>query len=374
MSDEDKKARPRPADSGKPQPARKDVEPAADDGAKEIVAMAADAAQAGLATMPRSAGPLTAEAATIREADITPEAKEAGPVFGDFLKSVGFAVAETQEKLDETFRKTAEALSKQEINVIAVFEQKINNDGEMTKGECHVQQLPLINYVMPTIQEISRCEISADMKVSEFSSGNAFQIQGKSTSVSAGVSGSYGMFGGSVSGHFGASHNSYDVNGGSNYAQDSSVGSMHLEATIQPRENVQLPKPFIVQKGPSLTLGVVKTEPLYRTEKAAKEGEADKQVVNGRRVIISAELRDEKGEALPNKELRVSVDQPTVLRDLPAGPKTGTLQNGDQPNPNAGKITIVLTRQANGTEEYKPVEATVRAFMGLVSETIVVAI
>lgn len=329
---------------------------AAGDEARELV----KAVEAGAAAVARSAAaPLTADAATIREANITDEAKEVGPMFGDFLKSVGLAVAETQEKLDETFRKTAEALSKQEINVIAVFEQNIDDDGKMTKGEMHKTPLPLINYVMPTIQEISRCEISADMKISEFSSGNGFQIQGKSTSFNAGASGSANMFGGSVSAYANFGHSQSETSGGSNYAQDSAAGAMHLEATIQPRETVSLPKPFITQKGPSLklTLGNV-------TALETNAGTAEKPVMKrtGTEAEITAELTAINGSPSNNKTLEVSVNQPTVGLTTPDGTKTKD-----------GKITIKLKRE-NPTEDWKPVETTLRVWLGLVSQSLVLAL
>jgi hypothetical protein len=355
MPEEDKQRRP----AERKRDGNKRIEAADDGGAREIVSMAAEASEAGVAAMARGAGPLTAESvpATLREANITDEAKEAGPVFGDFLKSVGFAVAETQEKLDETFRKTAEALSKQDINVIAVFEQRIDDDGNMTKGEMHKTPLPLINFVMPTIQEISRCEISADMKVSEFSSGNAFQIQGKSQSLSTGVSGSYGMFGGSVSGHFSYGQSSAEASGGSNHAQDSAAGSMHLEATIQPRENVQLPKPFITQKGPALKLTLDSVKAIE-----VEEGEPKTKRRTGTKATVTAELRSSNGDVLTGKGLQVSVDQPTVGRQIPAGSTTN----------DKGLVTIELTRES--AEEWKPVETTVRVWLGLVAQTIVVAL
>jgi hypothetical protein len=354
MPEEDKQRRPAERKHGED----KRVEATDDGGAREVVSMAAEASEAGMAAM-RGAGPLTADPApaTLREANITDEAKEAGPVFGDFLKSVGLAVAETQEKLDETFRKTAEALSKQEINIVAVFEQQIDNDGRMTKGEMHQTSVPLISYVMPTIQEISRCEISADMKVSEFSSGNAFQIQGKSQSFSTGVNGSFGMFGGSVSGHVSYGQSSAEASGGSNYAQDSAAGSMHLEATIQPRENVQLPKPFITQKGPALKLTLDSVKAIE-----VEEGEPKTKRRTGTKATVTAELRASNGDVLSGKGLQVSVDQPTVGRQIPGGSTTN----------DKGLVTIELTRES--AEEWKPVETTVRVWLGLVAETVVVAL
>jgi hypothetical protein len=356
------KQRPRPP-AAKKAPAAKTA-PDPDNGAHEIVSLASEAAQAGLASMPRAAAPLTADPApaTLREANITDEAKDMGPVFGDFLKSVGLAVAETQEKLDETFRKTAEALSKQEINVVAVFEQELDDNGKMKEGKPITMALPLITYVMPTIQEISRCEISADMKVREFSSGNGFQIQGKSQSLSTGVSGSYGMFGGSVSGHFSYGQSSAEASGGSNHATDEAAGNMHLEATIQPRENVQLPKPFVTQKGPSLKLTIDKVESLFVDVPPATDGGAVTKRRNGTKATITAELTATNGALLKGKKLEVSVDQPTVGRTI-----------ANSTTDDKGIVTIELERVA-ADEDWKPLETTVRVWLGLVSQAVVLGV
>jgi hypothetical protein len=330
--------------------------------ASEVVSLAADAAREGHASIARSAGPLTADpVANNKESDITDEAKSAGPVFGDFLKSVGFAVAETQEKLDKTFRDTAQALSEEKIDVIAVFEQEIDDDGRMLAGHSHVQKLPLINYVMPTIQEISHCSISADMQVREFSSGSGFQIQGKSQSFSAGVNGSYGMFGGSVSGHVSYGQSSAEASGGNNYAEDTAAGTMHLEATIQPRETVQLPKPFITQKGPSLKLTLDKVEALKEDVAPATEGGPKTTRRKGTKATVTAELRGSNGAELSGKKLEVNVNQPTVGQTIPNSTTDAK-----------GLVTVELERETS--DEWKPLETTVRVWLGLVSQTIVVAL
>lgn len=365
MPEEDKQ-RSRPAK--KPQP--RNVVPEPDEGVREIVALASEAVSAGVAE-PRSAGPLTADpiAPEVQQANITDEAKDMGPVFGDFLKSVGLAVAETQEKLDETFRKTAEALSKQQIDVIAVFEQEIDDDGRMKAGKPHVQKLPLINYITPTIQEISHCSLSADMKVREFSSGNGFKIQGKTTSASAGVSGSWGMFGGGVRGHASFGHTSTEASGGSGYTEDTAAGSMHLEATIQPRESVKLPQPFVLQKGPALKLTLDSVKAIEVDVPPATEGGEKTKRRTGTKATITAELRGSNNGPLGGKKLELSVDQPTVARDFV---KTDSGTTASSTTDKDGLVKLELTRTA--TDEWKPLETRVRMWLGLVSQDIVVAL
>lgn len=357
MSDQDKQRSRPPAEKKKAEEVA-----APEQAARELVSVAADAVEEGHKSMARSAGPLTAGPdANNKEADITDEAKSAGPVFGDFLKSVGFAVAETQDKLDKTFRDTAHALSEELIDVIAVFEQQIDDDGRMLEGHAHVQKLPLINYVMPTIQEISHCSISADMQVREFSSSDGFQIQGQSHTLNAGASGSFGPLGGSVSAHADYGMNIYDTKGGSNRAEDTAAGTMHLEATIQPRETVQLPKPFVTQKGPALKLTLDKVDALKEEVAGATEGAPKTQRRKGTKATITAELRGSNGAELSGKKLEVSVNQPTVGQSIPSSTTDSK-----------GLVTIELERES--ADEWKPLETTVRVWLGLVSQSIIVAL
>jgi hypothetical protein len=172
--------------------------------AGELAAKGVEAGIAALGNGSTKLGPLGAGAADVSsqltQSDITDELEKSGPAFGSFVKSIGLAVAEAQQKLDETLVNTAKALSDTQIDVIAVFEQQINDeDGSMSEGIPHVQKLPLVNYLMPTAYQWSRVYLESDMNVSEFSAANGFNIQGKSQNFQAGVSGSYGMFGGSRS-------------------------------------------------------------------------------------------------------------------------------------------------------------------------------
>src|SRR5207245_10894460 len=62
--------------------------------------------------------------------------------FGDFVQRVGLAVADAQARLDENMAATAERLSKTSVDVVAVFEQSVDDYGVMADGTADGQRLP----------------------------------------------------------------------------------------------------------------------------------------------------------------------------------------------------------------------------------------
>ena len=117
-----------------------------------------------------------------QEADVSSQLEGSGVAFGDFVKKVGQAVADAQSALDTDLVNTAQALSKAQIDVIAIYEQQINDDGTMGEGKPITQTLPLINYLMPTAYQWSRVYLEADMNVSEFNGVSGFNIQRSASS------------------------------------------------------------------------------------------------------------------------------------------------------------------------------------------------
>jgi hypothetical protein len=289
------------------------------------------------------------------ESDITDELSKGGPAFGDFVKSVGLAVAEAQTKLDETLTATAKKLSDTLIDVIAVFEQQIDDNGVMVAGNPIVQRLPLINYLMPTAYQWSRVFLQADMNVSEFNGANGFNIQGKSESVSARASASYGLIGGfgaSVSG--GYSNSSYQASGETSFSRDTGAGSLHMEATLEPRADVQLPRPFILQKGPRLKLVSGSRQDIMNT--------ATPPVAVGRKVVITAELKNAQNGALSGKTLEIKVENPSL---------NYTVAQTDGKTDSNGTLSIEVRREGAAFDPNRaPEPVLVRVWMGLVSQEI----
>lgn len=331
--------------------------------AQDVVRRSAEAATAGAdMAMAASAAPSAAPSAAVQAspAEITDELEKGGPAFGSFVKSVGLAVAEAQTNLDKTLVETAKALSDTQIDVIAVFEQEINDNGEMTTGKIHKEKLPLINYIMPTAYKWDRVYLHANMKVKEFNGSNGFNIQGSSTSFTAGVSGGYGLMQGgwNVRGDTRFTTGGYQQSTESSFARDEAAGDMTVEAELKEREDIQLPRPFVLQKGPRL-----KVTAGARTDIM---NQATPPEAIGRQVTLTVELKDKANNALANKQIEYRISQPLINYSM-------TPANG-QTDAN-GQLKIELKREGAAFDKTKPAEpVVVNVWMGLVNEQVSVAL
>lgn len=299
---------------------------------------------------PRQLGPLGV--VTASESDITDELTKGGPAFGSFVRSVGLAVADAQSALDENLRKTAETLSKTQIDVIAIFEQVINDQGSMDNGIVHMQKLPLINYLMPTAYHWKRVHLVADMKVSEFNSANGFHIQSASSSTGTRLGAGFGLFNGFGVTRSASSRSSSTAYEGS-YSQDVAVGSMHMEATLEPRADIQLPQPFVLQKGPRLKLSLDKREEVDKNNAPI----TDPTKVVGRKITLTAHLAKTNGDNHSGQKLEVSVDNP-LLQYTASGVTDAQ-----------GNLVIEILRKDAAFDKNINLNAQVRVWFGLVSET-----
>ena len=290
------------------------------------------------------------------EASITKEAAAGGPAFGDFIKSVGLGAAAAQKELDQDLVDTAKKLSETNIEVIAVFEQVLDDDGQLKEGIPHNAKLPLINYLMPTAYQWTRIFLTADMQVSTFSSESGFNIKSHSDNFSAGVSGSAGMFGGSISGHVEGGFTNTAVGVGSALSQSTAAGQMHMEATLEPRADVRLPRPFIIQKGPRLKLTMAGRSDITQAGATA----ADPVKVVGHRLPLTAHLTKADGTtANAGKMLDIRVSEPLIDWAV-----------ASQSTDAGGDVVITLTRQGAAYDPTKVLAAIVTVSFGLVTETI----
>jgi hypothetical protein len=313
----------------------------------------------------RKLGPLgldSASTAVEKTAEVTDELAKAGPAFGDFVEKIGLAVAKAQTELDKTFVATAKELSSQKIKVISVFEQQLKDaDGTLEKGVIHESELPLINYLMPVGYKWSRVYLESDMKVSEFKSDVGFKIQSKSTSVGASAKASYGLIGGfGASGSASFSHSQSETGVAASTSVDTAAGSMHMEATLEPRNDITLPQPFILQKGPRLQVTLESMKLLQREEGQDPD---KKIVVYGREAEIKVSLFQKDGAANKQKQIEFKIDQPQVLIDAPSTKTSDT-----------GEMTIKLTRQGPAFDPTKPLSTTLRVWFGFVAETITLSL
>jgi hypothetical protein len=293
---------------------------------------------------------------TAADASVKDELSGGGVAFGEFVKSVGLAVAAAQTELDKNLRETAKQLSETQIDVVAVFEQVTNDDdGSMADGVPHLQKLPLINYLMPTAYAWKRVHLEADMNVQEFNTRSGFNIQQNSFAAGAGVRGGFGLFGAGFSASAYANYSNNNTSVDSSNSLNYAAGKLHMEATLEPRSDVELPKPFVLQKGPKLELQVGSRKPV--------PAEGNPKEIVGQEVQLTATLSKTDGKPHDKgKALSVTVSDPMLSYSSP-----GTTD--DQ-----GEMQIVVSRRVVDQADDKPVQALVRVSFGLVTSTAGIAI
>lgn len=305
-------------------------------------------------TLPLGSSGLLGAAA---ESDITNELEKGGPAFGSFVGAVGTSIADAQAKLDKTFIETAQALSKETVKVVSVFEQVIDDDGKLTEGKIHESELPLINFITPTAYKWSRVFLTADMQVSEFSAESGMNIQSRSTSFNIGARASYGLFSGfNAGGNTNFSTSSFGQELTASAQTDSAAGQLHMEATLEPRDDIRPPQPYVLQKGPTLKLLIERIEDITGT---APSGGGPAPVL-GRKATIRAELRTQNGGPNTGK----SID--TVLSE------SGLAVTSTGETDEKGNTTLTVERRnpVNDGTPGAPVAFMVRAQFGLISDSL----
>lgn len=302
----------------------------------------------------------SAEYTPVRASDseVSDSLERGGPAFGTFVGSVGCAVADAQKKLDETLVSTSIALAKEQIEVIAIWEQTIDDDGQMTAGNPVRQKLPLVSYIMPTAYQWKQVILRADMYVAEFNAANGLNIKGSySTKSEAGVGGLAGALGARAST---SSSGEASLEQTASFSASAAAGWLHLEATLEPRPDIKPPQPFIVQKGPRMKVTAGPREPI-------KDGET----VTGRKVTLTVELRNVKSEPLKGKTISIQVSEPLI--NYSTTPSDGNTDTAD--GPTAGTLKIELRREGAAYDADKPPEAViVKTWLGLITEQVVVYI
>lgn len=289
--------------------------------------------------------------------NITDEQGEASVAFGAFVKNVGLAVAAAQAELDATLVKTAEALSKATIDVVHTFEQQLDDEGRLQSGgEAKIQSLPLANYVMPTAYQWSRVYLEADMKVQEFNSKTGFDIMSKTSSGGLRLGGGFGMGGWSANGGFGYGSSSNQTSVQNGYSMDNAAGSMHMEATLEPRADIELPKPLILQKGPVMTATVTGVQEIPDPNPPANTTAK----VIGKEATILVTVKKANNTANNGKTLQYSVDQPNVTHK----PETSLTTDAQ------GQIKLIVTRKGAAYDPLTPIQVNVVVWLGMVSQSV----
>lgn len=299
------------------------------------------------------------------QADVTDELEKGGPAFGSFLRSVGMAVAETQAALDKGLAETAKMLSSTTLEIPAAFVQELDDQGQVKEQEkdsegnlpgALMQKLPLIAIMPPTAYAFRQVHLTADMDVSEFNTANGFNIKKNHVGWDLNAEASYGLFGGFNASADTQLKTTFDNDSERRFtSEDKAAGKLHMEATLEPRHDITIPKPVLIQKGPKLRLNVVKREEFD----AAGVKATDPKLVAKRVVTINAKLVKQNGDPLVG-DLDVTCDAGFVC-DTGAGTTASD-----------GTLEIKVERTGLTPESNNPVSTVVRGRMKLVTAEVVI--
>jgi hypothetical protein len=263
--------------------------------------------------MPEELVPVGSFTATlaVKDAKVTDEVDRAGVSFGNIIKATGLAVAETQKKLNETGAETATALANTLVEVIAVQERVYDDLGNVSDGQTHVQNLPLVNFIDPVFYQWSQLRVQGLFYAGEFASATSATSMGGGVSTSASIN-FWGMKG-SFAGNFGFTQVNTDAD------SDISYGNVRMNALLEPRADIGVPKPTQVIQGPRLSV-------IHGEIKDVHEGGDPTKRVISRTMEVLFEYRRRDGAPIVDKAL--SIDTPGVTWSYADPAKTKTDASG----------------------------------------------
>ncbi|HYN19755.1 MAG TPA: hypothetical protein VE078_02265 [Thermoanaerobaculia bacterium] len=278
----------------------------------------------------------------LKDANVTGEMETAGVAFGELIRQLGGAVADTSRKLNETSAKTANALAQTLVDVIAVQETIYEEDGSILESKVHTRKLPLINFIDPAFYEWREVRVQAVFVAEEMSAASS--SLNLNTKSSTDVSGSFLMLG---LGH--KDSGSLEV-GSADSSFDRSTGNVRINARLRPKPDIGVPKPRQAVRGPRL---------------AILPGQI-LDVIDGNKLVartcaVLVEYRRRDGTALDGKT--VAIDTDGVSWKLTGGTQTDA----------DGRLALELRREFLGEEpETAPVDVVVTARVGLVNTSVTI--
>lgn len=187
----------------------------------------------------------------VAEAAVGDELARAGMGFGELIKTTGLAVAETQNKLNETGARTASALAETLVDVVAVEEKVYLDDGTLDSSVSHTQKLPLITFIDPVFYQWTNVRLQGRFIASEFATDTTTESYSHQSKESYSQHGLFIFLGGG--------HNSYQYSSDKRQSEeetisDYSYGQMRMNSLLEPRTDIGIPKPNQAIQGPRLSL------------------------------------------------------------------------------------------------------------------------
>jgi hypothetical protein len=281
------------------------------------------------------------------DANVSDELRGAGIAFGTLVERTGAAVAATQLQLDTSSAATASALASTLVNVIAVRERVFRDDGTLDHVTNHVRPLPLISFIDPVFYQWTSVRLQGEFFAREFAAS--------SESSSNTSSSSNALFGSGVSmflgpGLLNVSRTSTSRTAEAEVSTDVSLGRIRASALLEPRDDVGIPKPNQVIRGPRLAL--------IQGEIA---DEMDGGTLAGRTMSMLLQFTRRDGSAIVGKALSIETSG-VPWRHLGAGVTDA-----------AGQIQSELRRDfLDEDADTTPANFIITARIGLVSNSVTV--
>lgn len=282
----------------------------------------------------------------VANADVSDELNRAGVAFGDLVRLTGQAVADTQNRLNATAAASATALAGTLVDVIALQESVYDDQGNLDERVSHTLKLPLVNFIDPVVYQWSQVRLQGLFYAREF----AGATEASSSSFTAGGASGQGGFlvilGG---GRTTRSSTSIDQTTTTDQTTDVSFGRIRMNAMLQPRRDVSVPKPAQVIQGPRLA--IVQGE----ISDVLEEG-----VLVARTMSLLIEYHRRNGQAIADKA--ISIESPGVVWEYAEG-STGRTDA-------EGRLQLVLRRDFLDEEaDRTPLDFIISGRVGMVQAT-----
>lgn len=306
------------------------------------------------------------------KADITDELDNSGQAIDNFIENLGLSVAKGQAALDKNTAEIAEKLSKTMVDIPSVIQETFDNNGNATAAVITNSQVPMSTIILPVAYQFSRVYFQADLKLSEVekNSGiklvrNAAKLRGSAkvnldpmAIASGGVPGVNLGASGSLS--------TLDSNNTAFNGTDTSIATLHFEATLEPRREVQVPTPVRLRSAPRIMVALTDFNEVAAVAAVAASGtqpavdaEPAKRMATITIKVFGVKGDDVTATALAN--LSATVDSPELLLTKPSS--------------STNSLVIVVERRQSGAEPMPSrAAAIVRVTLGALTEQISISI
>jgi hypothetical protein len=277
--------------------------------------------------------------------DVSGQLSTAGLAFGDLVKLVGQAVADTQQKLNQTAAASTSALAQTLVDMIAVQEVDFDDSGQVTGSKTFTQKLPLINFVDPVLYQWTSVNLQGRFAASQFARADSLSATSGSITDESGQAG-FGIIFGLGYNNFQYDNSQVDVSTASSV--ESSVGLMRMTAVLEPRHDIGVPLPRTAIQGPTLDIaaGPIVEHPASGGTPATR--------------TMDATITMLRPDATPVEDALISVSTDGVPWTFTTAGSTTTDVNG--------QLGITLTRTfLDPTADTSPVPVVVSARIGIVS-------